>query len=178
MFLYAYQKHSSSPTPSQLDLPSPTPDTSATEDITKSTPIPTPSPSPLDLPSPTPDTSAKEDITQSTPTHTPDTTDLSTTTPVPDEISKLPFNDMQRIGQSTDEGLANGDSFEKMIEIYGENYTIFIEPLGHAYRYFIENEYLFVHYNYDHANDRPGNIVCRLVFSIYPTHGDMYEVND
>ena len=44
----------------------------------------------------------------------------------------------------TTEGLAIGDSFEKMIDIYGEDYRKLIVPLGDVYRYFNGNEYLFI----------------------------------
>ena len=85
---------------------------------------------------------------------------------------------MDSIGQSTAEGLANGDSFDKMIEIYREDYAKFAHPLGDAYRYFNGNEYIFVIYHNLNVIDKQDSIVSRLVISIYPIYGDMEEINE
>jgi len=148
LFLSACQEPSLSLTPMPSDQPSPTP-----------------APAPSDLPSPTPD------ITENTapPTQIP-TSDAPATSPViATELKELP---------ETNEGLIIGDSFEKMIEMYGENYTKLRNPLCYVYRYPIENEYLFIFYGFDHVNDKWRDIVGAIIISTHPILENMYEVND
>ena len=45
---------------------------------------------------------------------------------------------------STSEGLKSGDSPDKVIELYGENYIPTNSPMTNAYRYFNGNEYLSI----------------------------------
>jgi len=65
-----------------------------------------------------------------------------------------------------------------MGEIYEENYTKLIVPLGDVYRYFNGNEYLFIYYPYDNVNDKPGDIISGFTLSIHPFLQNMWKAND